>query len=120
MDKIKLYLDEDVHAPLSMILNKRGFDVIHAQDVNRKSNSDLNQLEYAIGQNRCIVSFNVKDFVLLHNNYIQQNKEHCGIIISKQLPIGETLHKLLLLLQQYPNHSVKNEVIFLSNIKINH
>jgi hypothetical protein len=33
--------------------------------------------------------------VNLHNQYIGQNKAHWGIIVSKQMPIGETLSGLL-------------------------
>lgn len=114
MDKIKLFLDEDVHAALSTILTKRGFDVLHAQDVERKGRPDSEQLEYASRQQRCFMSFNVKDFVLLHNKYMQQRKAHWGIIVSKQLPIGETLRRILIVLQHQSQNSLKNQIVFLS------
>lgn len=101
MDKIKLFLDEDVHLALGTILQKRGFDVVHAQASDRKGSSDTEQLEYAVQQKRCLMAFNVKDYVLLHNEYVQQAIEHWGIIVSKQLPIGETLKRILNILQHY-------------------
>ena len=78
MDKIKLFLDEDIHATLSEILRKRGFDAIHAQEEPGKGISDSEQFEYAVSNQRCFVSFNIKDTVLLHNAYIQQEKDHWG------------------------------------------
>jgi len=52
--KIRLFLDEDVHAALGMTLKKRGFDVVHAQEVDRKGRSDVEQLAYSAGQERCL------------------------------------------------------------------
>ena len=49
---MSLYLDEDVHWGLSLALRKRGFDVIHAQELDRKGLSDAEQLAYAVEQQR--------------------------------------------------------------------
>lgn len=114
MNKIRLFIDEDVHAVLGAILEKRGFDVVHAQAVERRGKSDSEQLEYAAKKQRCLMSFNVKDYVVLHNQYVQQRKEHWGIIVSKQLPIGETLRRVLNILQRNSNKSAKNRIFFLS------
>jgi len=35
--KIELFLDEDVHSGLSHALRKRGYDAIHAQELERKA-----------------------------------------------------------------------------------
>ena len=59
--KIQLFLDEDVHSGLSHALRKRGYDVIHTQELDRKGRSDLDQLFFAIEQERCLFTFNVKD-----------------------------------------------------------
>ena len=113
MSKIKLLLDEDVHAALSDILQKRGFDVVHAQQADKKGISDIELLAFAVQQQRCIMSFNVRDYVLLHNEYVRQEKEHWGVIVSKQLPIGETLRRVLIVLQRYSKKSIKNRLLFL-------
>jgi hypothetical protein len=31
--KVKLFLDEDVHSGLAIVLRKRGYDVYHAQEL---------------------------------------------------------------------------------------
>ncbi len=111
--KIKLFLDEDVHLAVSLMLRKRGYDVVHVQELERRGESDYEQLRYAVKQKRCLFSFNVKDFVLLHNEYIKSNKKHFGIVVSKQIPIGETIRKLLRVLQLYSHESIKNQVEFL-------
>lgn len=113
MPKTSLYLDEDVHLGLGMALRKRGFDVIHAQELDRKGLPDVEHLAYAIEQRRCLFSFNTKDFVLLHNEYAEHEKEHWGIIVSKQRPIGETLSRVLKVLQRFSRQSMKNRIEFL-------
>ncbi len=113
MKKLKLFLDEDIHANLGPILRKRGFDVKHAQELSRKGKSDVEQLKFAVEEKRCLLTFNIKDFVLLHNYYVNEGIEHWGIIVSKQLPIGEVLRRLLKILQSYSQDSMKNRLLFL-------
>jgi len=54
---------------LAVALRKRGYDVVHVQELDRKGRTDPEQLEYAVENGRCLMSFNVKDFVILHNEY---------------------------------------------------
>ena len=106
-------MDEDVHLVLASTLRKRGFDVIHTQDLDRKGKADSEQLAFAVNNEKCIFSYNVRDFVLLHNDYIDLEKEHWGIVISKQLSIGETLRRLLKFLQNNSKESMKDKLEFL-------
>jgi len=111
--KIELFLDEDVHSGLAHALRKRGYDVIHAQELDRKGRSDSDQLLFAIQQERCLFTFNVKDFVILHNQYAKSQQEHWGIIVSKQLPFRESMSRLLRLLQRTAKETMKNHLEFL-------
>ncbi len=113
MEKISLLLDEDVQLSLGSALRRRGFDVIHAQELDRKGIPDSEQLSFAVKNERCIFSYNVKDFVLLHNDYVELEKKHWGIIISKQIPLGETFRKLLIFFQQNSKDSMRNKLKFL-------
>ena len=107
--KIHLFLDEDVHSGLGDALRKRGYDVIHAQELDRKGLPDLDQLLFAIEQERCFFTFNVKDFVILYNERIKAEQKHWGIIVSKQLPFRETMSRLLNLLQRYHKEERKRQ-----------
>ena len=73
---LKIILDEDVHYSLAPALRKRGYNVIHIQELDRKGMTDKEQLKYAIKNESCIFTFNVKDFVILHNEYVQNRTEH--------------------------------------------
>lgn len=106
-------LDEDVHASLAETLRKRGYDAVHLQELDRKGLSDAEQLDYAASQERCFVSFNVKDLVLLHNLYVAEEEEHWGIVVSKQRSVGEMLRRLLFLSGKFSREVMKNRLEFL-------
>ena len=111
--KIELFLDEDVHSQLAHALRQRGYHAIHAQELGRKGRSDSDQLLFAVAQERCCFSFNVRDLVILHNEYAKSQHEHWGVIVSKQLPFRETMFRLLPLLQRRTKGSMKNRLEFL-------
>lgn len=75
--------------------------------------TDKEQLLFAIKENRCFMTFNVGHFVQLHTGWLQSGREHAGIIVSRQLPVGESLRRLLVLLQRETATSMKNQLRFL-------
>jgi predicted nuclease of predicted toxin-antitoxin system len=109
----RLLLDENVQLDLAVALRNRGFDVLHVQEVDRKGRSDPEQLLLAVQQERCILTFNIKDFVPLHNSCVTSNQEHWGIILSEERPIGELLRRTLFLLTTTSAEALKNQIHFL-------
>ena len=114
---IKLYLDEDVHPALAPVLRERGYNVISTTETNRKEKSDTEQLDFAISEKRAILTFNIKDFVLLYNEYFDKNRKHWGIILSSQLNFKETLRRILKLLNNKSVSDLENNIEFLNNWK---
>ncbi|MBM4293447.1 MAG: hypothetical protein FJ126_00885 [Deltaproteobacteria bacterium] len=111
--KIRLFLDEDVHAALAHALRRRGYDVIHAQELELKGRSDQEQLALAVSQERCLFSFNVRDFVLLHNRWVRTQRDHWGIVVAKQVSFRETMQRLLRFLQHSDKEDMRNSLEFL-------
>ena len=111
--KVRLFLDEDVHTALAVALRKRGHDAVHALEAKRLGLPDEPQLTYATADDRSLVTFNVGDFVRLHNRWVTEGREHAGIIVSRQLPVGESLRRLLGLLQKESGESLKGQIRFL-------
>ncbi len=60
----RLYLDEDVHKRVANAPRIRGFDVISAHEMENWGIPDQQQLEYAISQERSLVTFNVGDYAI--------------------------------------------------------
>ncbi|MGQ9631399.1 MAG: DUF5615 family PIN-like protein [bacterium] len=117
LEEIKLYLDEDVQTRLAEALRKRGFDVVTAQEVSRKSFSDEDQLNFASSQNRAILTYNARDYAKLNGRYITEGREHKGIIISGQLPIGEMLRRITKLMLNLFANDMRNQLEYLSDWK---
>lgn len=93
--KVRVQLDADVHGALAEALRKRGYDAINAAEANRLKIGDEEQLVRAAAERRTLVTFYVKHFVELHNQFARACREHFGIIVSQQIPIGAILRKLL-------------------------
>lgn len=117
MSKVKLYLNEDIHTAVVKPLKYRGFDVVTTDELGKKGQSDIIQLKFAVKQKRAVISFNIKDFVPLHKEYAKAGEEHYGIIVSKQLPIGEFLKRLLNLCSSLSAEDMKNRLEYLSQWK---
>ena len=87
--EIKLLIDEDTHLALAGALRKRGHDAVHVREAGRLGVSDDEQLKYSAAQERCFVTFNVGEFVVLHGEYAKSGREHFGVVVSPRNPSGE-------------------------------
>lgn len=64
------------------------------------------------------MTFNVGDFVRRHNRWVEAGREHAGIIVSKQLPVGEMLRRLLVLRQKESSQSLKGRCAFFDSSRL--
>ncbi len=110
---IHLYIDEDVHESIAPALRRHGYDVLNVREANRRGLSDAEQLAYAAAEGRTLFSFNAADYIALHLEYLAQGQEHAGIVISKQIPISETVHRLLILLDRVSANEMCNQLRWL-------
>jgi hypothetical protein len=114
---IRLYLDEDVHRRVASSLRLRHFDVVSAHEVQRWGLSDEEQLSYAASEGRVLFTYNAADYLRLHVDWLQRGQVHHGIIVSDQLPIGETVRRLLSLLNRVAADEMRNELRWLQAFK---
>ena len=113
---IRLYLDEDtISRSLIRALRARGVDILTAQDAALMGVPDSEQLAYATAEKRAIFTFNTRDFAVLHTEYLSQQREHAGIIVSDQLQVGLLVRRLLKLLAAKSDEDIRNWLEFLSN-----
>ncbi len=110
---IRLYLDEDVHKKVAAALRLKGYDVISAHEAQKHSISDYQQLEYAVSQKRAVFTFNAGDFDRLHKEYLTAGKPHWGILLSKQIPLGETVKRLTKFLFTHSAEEIKNNTLWI-------
>jgi hypothetical protein len=110
---IRLYIDEDVHESVASALRRRGYDIVSVREADRRGFSDTEQLAYAVEQGRALFSFNASDYIALHLEYLTRGQEHAGVIVSKQIPIGETVRRLLILLDRVSADEIRNQLRWL-------
>jgi len=112
---ILLYTDADIHADLAEQIRNHGFDAISAREKQQRGLDDEPQLEYATSQGRAILTHNQRDFAPLHEKWQREGREHAGIILSVQIPIGELLRRTLNLLNQVTADEIHNNLRHLSD-----
>src|SRR5258708_34295285 len=89
------FIDEDVYPRIAEELTRAGFNAVSAQAADRLHEEDPSQLSWAASQSRSLVSFNVRDYARLHTEWMQQNLEHAGIIVSAQVDFGVLRRRLI-------------------------
>ena len=115
---LRLYLDEDAMArAVAHNLRQRGIDVTTVLEESRLGFPDNEQLDFAAAEDRVICTCNLRDFLVLHAEYLAQAKTHGGIILIHQqrFTIGEQVLRLLRLLQARSSEAMQNNIEFLSN-----
>lgn len=92
-----MYLDEDVFRGVAVGLRRRGFNVVTTPEAGNGGASDVEQLENAAREGRCLFTFNRGDFASLHAQLIASGRHHAGILLAQQMPVGavKLLAKLL-------------------------
>lgn len=113
--KLRLLLDEDVQTGLAKALLEHGVNALTVEELGRKGLSDEDQLKFATSQGRVIFTYNTGDFVKLQAKFLERGWHHEGIIVSKQLPIGEALRRLLRFLRTLSPKDMRNRLEFLSD-----
>ena len=84
--QVKLFFDENVPEAIADAVRLRGYDVTTVKDAERKSLSDLDQLRYASLQKRVLFTFNVADFIKLHEEFMATGRHHSGILFPNNYP----------------------------------
>ena len=110
MDELIFFFDQHIPFAVAQALRQRGLDVLTAQDANRCGLPDHDQLSFAAGQQRTLVSFD-PDFLAL----AQSGQLHAGIAWcpATKYSIGQLIHALVLLHGVLHRDDMRNHVEFL-------
>lgn len=93
---IALYLDEHIPADLAAHLRRLGYDVLTTGEAGRadKGLDDEDQLLFAAGQGRALLSFNHCDFAPMDTAWKEQGRAHAGIILCPQVSLSELVRRV--------------------------
>jgi hypothetical protein len=84
-----------------------------SREAGRKGLSDREQIGYAVSERRVFFSHNVADFAKIHRELVKTGTHHPGMILSKQLPVGQIVKALLRLLSHMGQENITNRVLWL-------
>ena len=115
---MKFYLDEDLAPQIAARLRKIGLDAVSALEVGNAQLSDRDQLRFAAQEGRCLVTRNVRHFVLLAQAAIRHQDPHAGIVLCspslRGFEIGKIASALMRLTRQFPDALGAYDVVYLS------
>src|SRR5215213_10165867 len=95
---MRFYIDEDaISAALTRALRTRSFDVETARELGMRGVADEVHLEYAASEERTLFSFNRRDYIRIHGEWLAAGRTHAGIVLlgRRAHDIGHQLRGLL-------------------------
>lgn len=102
-------MDEHVHPAVTAGLQRRGANVLTAQEVGLIDTPDADHLRFAKEQGRVIFTQD-SDFLRLH----AAGFDHAGIVYVRQnTPVGQIVRGLMLIFRILAPEDMKNHVEFL-------
>jgi predicted nuclease of predicted toxin-antitoxin system len=109
-DPVRFYADQHYPAPVTAGLRRRAIDVLTAQDADQCGASDPDQLAFAAGLGRVLLTFD-SDFLAIH----QSSVSHVGIVWcpATKYSIGELVRMLVLLHAVVSADEMTNHVEYL-------
>ncbi len=113
--QIKIYTDEDIAGVVAKAIKRRGFEVSTTPEHDNFKLTDENQLAFAASIEAAILTHNVQDFPRIHFELMERGIFHKGIIVAKQVSIGEIVRRLLRLMAQLSAEDMTNRLEYLSN-----
>ena len=107
-----LYTDEDMSALVATLLKSRGLDVTTVPEQATLGKTDSEQLEIASSLSRCLLTHNRVDFEKLHLRYMDENKQHYGIIIVPQKNAYEVARRIGILVSALTVKEINNQLLY--------
>lgn len=113
----RLYLNEHISWRIAEQLRKLGFDATSTLESGMVDEDDDVQMEFAVSQQRAIVSINHKYFAPLHDQYLAAGKEHWGVLLSTEESVPVLRRRLLRLPNTLSADELKNQIRWLNEFK---
>ena len=98
---MKFYLDEDLSPKIAQILRKSRIDALSAHETGMLEAEDLEQLEFASREKRCLVTRNRDDFIRITVQFFNERRPHHGVLIIPHTIPGDQFSRIARLLKTF-------------------
>lgn len=78
---MRFVLDENVHPRVAELAWEEELDVVSVAELRRRGLSDREQLEYAAGEGRIVVTRNRSDYLHLTREQFHAGRPHAGLLL---------------------------------------
>ena len=114
---MRFYLDEDLSPKITKALRRKGIDATSAHEAGNTQVSDSEQLAYAAGEGRCLVTRNARHFIMLSREAINRQQPHAGILLCSPRLTGAEFfsitRRLTQIAEQYPRGLGPYDIFYL-------
>ena len=102
---MKFLVDEDLSEEIASILRAEGVDAVHIRELGLTGAEDREVLDEAAQQERCVVTRNRNDFLMLTEFYFHEGRPHHGVlIIPRSYPGHQTSRIVRAIIALSQNH----------------
>ncbi len=117
---VRPYFDRHIMARLADDLRAQGYDVRTTEEAGMDTATDEAQLAFASADRRAILTFNIRDFAPLHDQWQAAGRSHAGIVVSQQMgrrQYGLLLQRTLRLLNRVTAEEMVNNFVHLEQFR---
>jgi predicted nuclease of predicted toxin-antitoxin system len=104
---VKFLVDEDLSEEIARILRAKGVDAAHVRELGLTGAEDQEVLDEAARQERCVITRNRNDFLMLTEFYFHEDRPHHGVLIIPRSYTGNEPSKIakaiIALSQKHPH-----------------
>lgn len=78
---MRFYLDENLSWRIAEIGRSLGLDITSSHEQGMNGSSDAEQLGFAAGQERCLVTVDGPDFLIITTRFLERQLAHEGVLV---------------------------------------